>query len=127
MLADLTAEELIEFKNQVSATAFSQLMERYQNLEDMQNLLNLCVFFNIEFNNADVNETLKAIFRRVKSRMFSLVDFEDEMAPVNKELNMSQIDLGSPIEEVARDVLNRLQFLFEVVPSANYLSEVTKI
>ena len=43
------------------------------------------------------------------------------------KLDLTTIELGTPTEEVARDVLKRVLFLFEVTPSTNYQSEVTKI
>ena len=44
-----------------------------------------------------------------------------------EKLDLKAIDLGTPAEEVARDVLNRLVFLFEINTSITYQSEVTKI
>ena len=56
-----------------------------------------------------------------------MIDLDDELVPVPENLDLTTIDLGSPIEEVARDVLKRVLFLFEVIPSTNYQAEVTKI
>jgi hypothetical protein len=70
---------------------------------------------------------VKAVFRRVKARLVKLINLEDELEPVAEKLDRDVIDLGSPAEEVARDVLNRVVFLFEMNTSISYQSEVTKI
>jgi hypothetical protein len=40
---------------------------------------------------------------------------------------VKELKLGSPAEEVAQDVNNRLLLLLEIKPSFNYLSEVTRL
>ena len=49
-----------------------------------------------------------------------MIDLDDEGIPVPERLDLTTIDIGTPIEEVARDVLKRVTFLFEVIPSTNY-------
>lgn len=63
----------------------------------------------------------------MKEHLRGLIDLDDETIPVPEKLDQASIELGTPIEEVARDVLKRVLFLFEVIPSTNYQSEVTKI
>jgi hypothetical protein len=83
-------------------------------------LISLSVFFGIEFSVDDPHNTLKSVFKHVKEHIRSLIDLDDELVPVPEKLDLTTIDLGSPIEEVARDVLKRVFFLFEVIPSTNY-------
>jgi len=42
-------------------------------------------------------------------------------------VDVKELNLGSPAEEVAQDVTNRLLLLLEIKPSFNYLSEVTRL
>lgn len=89
--------------------------------------MRLSIFFGIEFSHQDPHNTLKSVFKQVKEHIRSLIDLDEESTPVPERLDLTTIDLGSPIEEVARDVLKRVFFLFEVIPSTNYQAEVTKI
>ena len=68
---------------------------------------------------------MKEIFSRVQERIRNLIAFESD-APLLEKLDSNKINLGSSEEEVARDVKNRILFLFEVAPSVNYQSIVTK-
>lgn len=85
------------------------------------------VLFDIDVRNEDASETAKAIIKRFKDRFKKLVDLDDESEPVAEKLDVSLIDLGSPPEEVARDVESRLVFLLEINTSISFQSEVTKI
>ena len=122
VLADLTEKELKELKGKIQSEAYRQFLE-----DSSRGLPNLCILFDLEPSRDDTSETVKAIFRRVKARLVKLINLEDELEPVAEKLVLSEIDLGSPAEEVARDVLNRLVFLFEINTSITYQSEVTKI
>ena len=121
VLADLTEKELKELKSKISSEAYRQF------LEDSRELPNLCILFDLEPSREDTSETVKAIFRRVKTRLVKLINLEDDLEPVAEKLEKGIIDLGSPAEEVARDVLSRLIFLLEINTSITYQSEVTKI
>ena len=87
------------------------------------------MFFNISLNTSDLAETLAVIFQRVKMRVSQLVNLDDEedQGSIPLVLDVKELKLGSPAEEVALDVKQRLQLLFEFKPSTNYSSEVTKI
>ena len=98
-----------------------------QSLLGSNKLISLSAFFNIEYSIEDPHDTLKSVFKQVKEHIRSLIDLDDEALPVPEKLDISTIELGSPTEEVARDVLKRVMFLFEIIPSTNYQSEVTKI
>ena len=127
VLADLSPEELSSLKSKISSETFKRMSEEF--LQDSKNgkLISLSAFFGIEYSVEDPHDTLKRIFKQVKEKIRSLVDLDDEAAPVAEKLDITSIELGTPIEEVARDVLKRVLFLFEVIPSTNYQSEVTKI
>ena len=96
-------------------------------LLESKKLISLSSFFGFEYSISDPHDTLKKVFKKVKEHIRALLDLEDDSTPVAEKLDMSNIELGSPIEEVSRDVLKRVNFLFEVIPSTNYQAEVTKI
>lgn len=88
------------------------------------------MFFNITPNTSDLAETLSFVFKRVKLRVQSLINLDDDEESETKipvTLDIKELQLGSPAEEVALDVKQRLQLLLELKPSTNYYSEVTKI
>ena len=89
-------------------------------LLESSHLISLGAFFNIEYSVEDPHDTLKSIFRHLKEHIRSLVDLDDESIPVPEKLDITTIELGTPCEEVARDVLKRVVFLFEVTPSTSY-------
>jgi len=91
-----------------------------QSLLGSNKLISLSAFFNIEYSIEDPHDTLKSVFKQVKEHIRSLIDLDDEALPVPEKLDISTIELGSPTEEVARDVLKRVMFLFEIIPSTNY-------
>ena len=94
---------------------------------DNSKIISLSTFFGIVYSVEDPHDTLKSIFKQVKEQIRSLIDLDEDNVPVPETLDITTIELGSPAEEVARDVLKRVLFLFEVIPSTNYQSEVTKI
>ena len=124
VLAELSHEELAAIKNKVSSETLQNMS---QSLLGSNKLISLSAFFNIEYSIEDPHDTLKSVFKQVKEHIRSLIDLDDEALPVPEKLDISTIELGTPTEEVARDVLKRVMFLFEIIPSTNYQSEVTKI
>lgn len=123
-MADLSNEELATIKNKVSSESLQMMSE---SLLGSNKLMTLSAFFNISYQVEDPHKTLKNVFKQVKEHIRSLIDLDDESAPVPEKLDINSIELGTPTEEVARDVLKRVMFLFEIIPSTNYQSEVTKI
>lgn len=117
VLADLSHDELISLKNKISIEAFKKMSEE---LLESSNLISLSTFFGIEYSIEDPLETLKSIFKHVKEHIRSLIDLDEEITPIPEKLDLSSIELGTPIEEVASDVLKRVLFLFEVIPSTSY-------
>ena len=72
------------------------------------------------------SKTLRTIFKNIKSRIFNFIDFDNELMPIPATFNDKIIKNKNPLEEVAKDVINRLNFLFEVKPSTDYRAQVTK-
>lgn len=86
------------------------------------------MFFDLDLNVSDLQESLKQVFKRVKLRIKSLIDLDsiqDYKLPTR--VDVKDLNLGSAAEEVALDVTNRILLLLEVRPSINYQSEVTRI
>lgn len=86
------------------------------------------MFFDLDLNVSDLQESLKQVFKRVKLRIKPLIDLDsiqDHKLPI--KVDVKDLNLGSAAEEVALDVSNRLLLLLEVRPSINYQSEVTRI
>lgn len=50
----------------------------------------LCQLINIQFNSEDPNESLKAIFKRVKNRLKSVIDFDGDL-PIREKLDISEL------------------------------------
>jgi hypothetical protein len=80
------------------------------------------MFFNISLNTSDLAETLSVIFKHVKMRVSQLINLDDEedQGSIPLVLDVQELKLGSPAEEVALDVKQRLQLLFEFKPSTNF-------
>ena len=123
-MANLSEEEVISLKNKISSETFKKMSDE---LLESSNLISLGAFFGIEYSVEDPLETLKSIFKHVKEHIRATIDLDDEAAPVPEQLDLKSIEIGTPIEEVASDVLKRVLFLFEVIPSTSYQAEVTKI
>lgn len=77
------------------------------------------MLLNIKFNAEDPNESLKAIFKRVKNKLKLLIDFDGEIS-LREHLDIEELKLESPYKEVSKEVLCRLQFLFEFKTSIDY-------
>lgn len=117
VLANLSTEELSSLKSKISSEAFKRMSD---DLLDSNRLITLSAFFGIEFSVEDPHNTLKKIFKQVKENIRVLIDLDEDAVPVPEKIDLSSIELGTPIEEVARDVQKRVLFLFEVIPSTNY-------
>ena len=62
---------------------------------------------NIQFNPEDPNESLKAIFKRVKNKLKPLIDFEGNN-PLREKLDIEELKLESPYKQISKEVLARL-------------------
>lgn len=83
----------------------------------------MCSLLNITFNPEDPNESLKAIFKRVKTKLKPLLDFDGEL-PIKQKLDLDILKLESPYKEISKEVKARLLFLLEIIPSVDYHSKV---
>lgn len=86
----------------------------------------LCTLLNISFNSEDPNESLKAIFKRIKAKMQPLIDFDGDL-PIKEKLDVSILKLESPYKEISKEVKARMFFLLEVIPSVDYHSKVIQV
>ena len=120
-MVDLTDSELTSVKKEIYDKGFKKFEAEYGN-----HIAQLCSFFDIELDTQDRSKTLRAVFRNIKSRLVSYIDFDVASIPIPAKFNEKIIKVKNPHEEVAHDVLSRLTFLFEVKRSNNYRSEVTK-
>jgi hypothetical protein len=66
---------------------------------------------------------LKAIFKRVKSKLKPLIDFDGD-SPLREKLDIDELKLESPYKEISKEVKGRLLFLLELKPSIDYHSKV---
>ena len=120
-LIDLTDSELASVKKNIYDEAFKKFEEEYG-----KNVSQLCSFFDIDLDIKDKSKTLREIFKNIKSRMIGYIDFDDVEMPIPAKFNAKMINIKNPHEEVANDVINRLNFLFEVRSSKSYQHVVTK-
>lgn len=86
----------------------------------------ICTLLNITLNPEDPNESIKAIFKRAKARLRSLIDFDGDL-PLREALDIDELKLESPYKEISKDVKARLQFLLELKPSVDYHSKVIQV
>lgn len=86
----------------------------------------ICTLLNINLNPEDPNESIKAIFKRAKARLRSLIDFDGDL-PLREALDIDELKLESPYKEISKDVKSRLQFLLELKPSVDYHSKVIQV
>ena len=103
---------------------YEEQMQRYQGNLDL--VKPICTLLNITLNPEDPNESIKAIFKRAKARLRSLIDFDGDL-PLREALDIDELKLESPYKEISKDVKARLQFLLELKPSVDYHSKVIQV
>ena len=81
------------------------------------------MLLDIEFNPEDPNESLKAIFKRIKAKVSSIIDFDYD-SRIKEKIDISELKLESPYKEVSKDVKARLFFLLELKQSVDYQNKV---
>lgn len=113
-----------EIKQKIYMKVYDNFLQLYQGNQDR--VKPLCSLLNIQFNSEDPNESLKAIFKRVKSKMQPLIDFLGD-APLKEKLDISVLKLESPYKEISKEVKARLLFLLEIKPSIDYHSKVIQV
>ena len=99
-------------------------MQRYQGNLDL--VKPICTLLDITLNPEDPNVSIKAIFKRAKARLRSLIDFDGDL-PLRESLDIDELKLESPYKEISKDVKARLQFLLEMKPSVDYHSKVIQV
>jgi hypothetical protein len=77
------------------------------------------MLLDIEYNIEDPNESLKAIFKRIKNKVKPLIDFDGD-TPIREKIDLEELKLESPYKEVSKEVKARLFFLFEIKQSIDY-------
>ena len=77
-------------------------------------------------NPEDPNENLKAIFKRVRAKLRTIIDFDGDL-PIRETLNLDELKLESPYKEISKEVKARLLFLLELKPSIDYHAKVIRI
>jgi hypothetical protein len=73
----LSKQEEQEIKNKIYNQVYEEFLQLYQGNQDR--VKPLCLLLNIQFNPEDPNESLKAIFKRVKNKLKPLIDFDGPM------------------------------------------------
>ncbi|CDW79829.1 hect domain and rcc1-like domain-containing protein [Stylonychia lemnae] len=118
---ELYKQEENEIKNKIYNQVYEDFLQLYQGNQDR--VKPLCLLFNIQFNPEDPNDSLKAIFKRLKNKIKTLIDFDGDL-PIRESLDIEELKLESPYQEICKDVSQRIQLLFEIKPSVDYHSKV---
>jgi len=108
---DLPPAEESEIKNKIYNKVYEDFLGVYQGSQDKA--MRLCQLLDIQFNPEDPNESLKAVFKRAKRKLRTVIDF-DGPTPLNKVISVESLELKSPYHEVSKSVKDRLLFLFEL-------------
>ena len=69
---------------------------------------------------------MKAIFKRLKNKIKTLIDFDGDL-PIRENLDIEELKLESPYQEICKDVSSRINLLLEIKPSVDYHSKVISI
>lgn len=94
---------------------------------DKGKLKPMCTLLGLRLNNEDPIETCRDVFTKVKKSISTLIDLDEEEDPKLK-LKISDDELFEPpYLEVLKDVRSRILMLFEIEPSVNYITNVTRI
>ena len=126
---DLPPQDLVDVKSKILTQTYQSFVDTYQTQHDLSKLMTMCMFFDIDLDVNDQQTTLTSVFRKLKQRIKPILDLntDDTHTPIPCVVSLDELKLGSPAEEVATDVSERLQLLLEIKPSYNYLAEVTRI
>ena len=115
---------MAEVKKSIYDKAYEKFEEEHKDKE--ADIVKLCTPFDIENNQTEKAKSLRAVFKNIKQRIINYIDFDDELMPIPADFNQKMINNKNPHEEIAKDVMNRLNFLFELKPSMQYATNVTK-
>lgn len=130
---DWSLTQINSLKNEIEQEAYAAFSSRYlgPGAEAVQ-LKPLCLLFSVQYNSEDPTETVRQLFKKIKSRIRRVIDLddnEDTKLPKNIDDEDSRLDqfMQSPYVEVCKDAKSRLLMLLETKPSIGYLHNVTKI
>ena len=109
--------EHMEIKSKIYQRKYEDFLQIYQG--NIDRVKPLCLLLDLEFNPEDPNESLKAIFKRSKNKLQPIIDFDGD-SPLRQTIDIEELKLQSPYQEVSKGVKDRLQFLLEVNSSLTY-------
>ena len=121
---ELTPNEEREIKQKIYMSVYEEFLKIYQG--NIERVKPLCHILGVTLNPEDPNETLKAIFKRVRSKLRKIIDFDGDL-PIREQLNIDELKLESPYKEISKEVKARLLFLLELKPSFDYHSKVIRV
>ena len=123
-LLDLSDQELIDVKKSVYEKAYEVFIGSWCETENQ--LKDFCVLFDTSYDVNAQDKAKRVVFSNIKTRLISWIDFDDELMPIPEKPDQNILKFRNPCEEVATDILNRIDFLFEVKQSNTYSCEVGK-
>ena len=121
---ELTPAEEKDAKSKIYMKVYEDFLQLYQGNQDR--VKPLCSLLSVTFNSEDPNESLKGIFKKVKSKLRTLIDFDGDL-PLRECLDIEELKLESPYKEISKEVKSRLLFLLELKPSIDYHSKVIQV
>ena len=121
---EVSQNEQKDIKHKIYMKVYEEFLQLYQGNQDK--VKPLCQLLNLQFNSEDPNESLKAIFKRVKTKLKNLIDFDGDL-PIRESLNIGELKLESPYKEISKEVKARLFFLLELKPSIDYHRNVIQV
>lgn len=121
---ELSPAEEKDIKQKIYMSVYEEFLKIYQG--NIERVKPLCQILGITLNPEDPNETLKAIFKRVRSKLRAIIDFEGDL-PIRETLNIDELKLESPYKEISKEVKARLFFLLELKSSIDYHSKVIRV
>jgi hypothetical protein len=121
---ELSPAEEKDIKQKIYMSVYEEFLKIYQG--NIERVKPLCQILGITLNPEDPNETLKAIFKRVRSKLRAIIDFEGDL-PIRETLNIDELNLESPYKEISKEVKARLLFLLELKSSIDYHSKVIRV
>jgi hypothetical protein len=105
-------------------SVYEEFLKIYQG--NIERVKPLCQILGVSLNAEDPNETLKGIFKKVRSKLRTIIDFDGDL-PIRETLNIDELKLESPYKEISKEVKSRLLFLLELKPSLDYHSKVIRV
>ena len=121
---ELSPNEEKDIKQKIYMSVYEEFLKIYQG--NIERVKPLCQILGVTLNAEDPNETLKAIFKRVRAKLRSIIDFDGDL-PIRETLDIEELKLESPYKEISKEVKSRIIFLLELKPSIDYHSKVINV